>query len=224
MRNPAEIALRKKILGVLLRHARLRANLTLKDVAQITDFPAGALSDYEYGRRDLSLPHLEVLAHVYRVPVSYFWSDNPFPEDDDRSLRVAEAVVLRQRIVGVLLRQARQDAGYTQAELAEVLECAPTRIANFEMGRTEIPLSELETLAEFLGLSVDYFFDEGIKPQDQKIASIDEMTKLSDLPQEARRFLAHPGNILYIRVAMQLSKLPASTLRSLGEGILDITY
>ena len=131
---------------------------------------------------------------------------------------------LRQRIIGVLLRQARQDAGYTQAELAEVLDCTPARVASFEMGRTEIPLSELETIAEFLGLPIDFFLDEGIKPNGQQVAGIDEMTRLCELPQEVRAFLAQPANILYVRVAMQLSKLPASTLRSLGEGILDITY
>jgi len=224
MRNPAETALRKKILGVLLRHARLRANLTIKDTAQLSKFSTSAISDYEYGRRDISLPQLEVLAHIYKVPIAYFWSANPLPEDEDRALPVAEATELRQRVVGVLLRQARQDAGYTQTDLAEVLECAPTRIASFEMGRTEIPLADLETLAEALGLSIDYFLDEGIRPQGQPVAGINEMAQLCELPYEVRRFLAHPGNILYIRVAMQLSKLPASTLRSLGEGILDITY
>jgi len=224
MRNPAETALRKKILGVLLRHARLRANLAIKDMAQLAGFSVGAISDYEYGRRDIALPQLEVLAHIYKVPIAYFWSGKPLPEDDGRSLPVAEAMELRQRIIGVLLRQARQDAGYTQADLAQVLECAPTRIANFEMGRTEIQLAELEALVEFLGLSLDYFLDEGITPQGQPVAGIDEMARLCELPHEVRKFLAHPGNILYIRVAMQLSKLPASALRSLGEGILDITY
>ncbi len=224
MRNPAEVALRKKILGVLLRHARLRANLTLKDVAQITGFPSSAVSDYEYGRRDIALTHLEVLAHTYRVPVAYFWTDRSLPEDEDRKLPTEQALALRQRIIGVLLRQARQDAGYSQSDLGEALDCTPARIASYEFGRAEIPLTELEILAEFLNVPLSYFLDEGIEPQGEAIAGIEEMKDLSALPEDVRRFVRQPSNLLFVRVAMQLSKLPASTLRSLGEGILDITY
>ena len=224
MLQPEAAVLRRKILGVMLRHARLRANLSLKEVARRTGFSNTAISDFEYGRRDLTLPQLEVVAYLYGVPVSYFWSEDALVEDEERALPVEQAMTLRRRIIGVLLRQARLEANVSMNRLAEVLDCPPARISNYEAGRIDIPLHELERLAELLGVPLTYFFDQGIKPDSAHTATIDEVKQLAQLPEEVRRFVFHPGNLLYLRLAMQLSSLPASTLRRLGEGLLEITY
>ena len=216
--------IRKKILGVLLRNARIRAGMTIKDAAEATGFPSSAMSDYEYGRRDISLPQLEVLAYTYRVPITYFWSDDPIPDDEDRDLPAEKAVELRRRIIGVLLRQARMEAGYSQKDLAKVLECPSSRIANYEFGRTDIPLSDLENLANYLDVPLVYFLDQGIRPGGNQIAGMDELERLSQLPEDVRTFMLEPGNLLYVRVAMQLSKLSADAIRNVAEGLLEITY
>jgi len=216
--------IRKKILGVLLRNARIRAGMTIKDAAQVTGFPSSAVSDYEYGRRDISLPQLEVLAYTYRVPITYFWSDDPIPDDEDRDLPAEKAVELRRRIIGVLLRQARMEAGYSQKDLAKVIECPDSRISSYEFGRTDIPLSELEKLANYLDVPLAYFLDEGVRPSGNQIAGMDELERLSQLPEDVRTFILEPGNLLYVRVAMQLSKLSADEIRNVAEGLLEITY
>jgi transcriptional regulator with XRE-family HTH domain len=216
--------IRKKILGVLLRNARIRAGMTIKDAAQVTGFPSSAVSDYEYGRRDISLPQLEVLAYTYRVPITYFWSDDPIPDDEDRDLPAEKAVELRRRIIGVLLRQARMEAGYSQKDLAKVIECPDSRISSYEFGRTDIPLSELEKLANYLDVPLAYFLDEGVRPSGNQIAGMDELERLSQLPEDVRTFMLEPGNLLYVRVAMQLSKLSADEIRNVAEGLLEITY
>jgi transcriptional regulator with XRE-family HTH domain len=110
--------IRKRIFGVLLRNARTRAGMTIKEAAETTGFSSSAISDYEYGRRDISLPQLEVFAYSYRVPITYFWSDSPIPDDEDQDLPVGEAMALRRRIIGVLLRQVRVEGGYSQKDLA----------------------------------------------------------------------------------------------------------
>lgn len=216
--------IRKKILGVLLRNARIRAGMTIKDAAEATGFPSSAMSDYEYGRRDISLPQLEVLAYTYRVPITYFWSDDPIPDDEDRDLPTEKAVELRRRIIGVLLRQARMEAGYSQKDLAKILECPSSRIANYEFGRTDIPLSDLENLANYLDVPLAYFLDQGIRPSGNQIAGMDELERLSQLPEDVRTFILEPGNLLYVRVAMQLSTLSADAIRNVAEGLLEITY
>ena len=216
--------IRKKILGVLLRNARVRAGMTIKDTAEVTGFPSSAMSDYEYGRRDISLPQLEVLAYTYRVPITYFWSDDPIPDDEDRDLPAEKAVELRRRIIGVLLRQARMEAGYSQKDLAKILECPSSRISSYEFGRTDIPLPELEKLADYLDVPLAYFLDEGIRPSGDQIAGMDELERLSQLPEDVRTFMLEPGNLLYVRVAMQLSKLSADEIRNVAEGLLEITY
>ncbi len=215
--------IRKKILGVLLRNARIRAGMSMKEAAEAVGFSGNAISDYEYGRRDISLPQLEALAYTYGVPITYFWSETPIPENG-KDFPIQKAMDIRRRIIGVLLRQARLEAGYTQNELADLLECPPTRIASFEFGRADIPLLELEKLAEFLDVPLSYFLDQGITPRGDQIASKQEVEGLAQLPEDVRKFMLKPGNLLYVRVAMQLSALSADTLRRVAEGLLDITY
>jgi transcriptional regulator with XRE-family HTH domain len=217
--------LKRKIIGVLLRNARIRAGMTIKEAAKETSFPTGAISDFEYGRRDVSLPQLEVMALVYRVPITYFWSDEPMGENgDDRELPVEQAMNLRRRVIGVLLRQARMEAGLSQKELAQMLGCPSSRISSYEFGRTDIPLPELETLAQHLSVPISYFLDQGIRPHGDQVAGVDELERLAQLPEDVRKFMSEPGNLLYVRVAMQLSGLSAEALRNVAEGLLDITF
>jgi len=224
MQKQEAAIIRKKILGVLLRNARLRAGIGVKEAAKATGFSSNAISDYEFGRRDLSLPHLETFAYVYRVPITYFWSDDPLLGDEERRLPVKEAMTLRRRIIGVLLRQARMEAGYALKDLARVLDCSTARITSYELGRTDIPLLALEALADYLGVPMSYFLDQGLRPHGEKVAGIDELEHLAQLPADVREFMLEPGNLLYIRVAMRLSPLSADTLRSIAEGLLEITY
>lgn len=224
MPTPEEAAIRRKIVGVLLRHARQRANLTLKDVADKIGVSSGVIADYEYGRRDLSLAELEILAHLYHVPPAYFWSEDIPAESADRDLPVEAVMGLRRRIIAVLLQQARLETGRDQEDLARVLDCPPTRVTAYEQAESDIPLSELEALAHYLGVPMSYFFDQGINPTGEPLPDMEELKQLAQLPADVRRFILGPGNILYLRVAMQLGALPASVLRRLGEGLLDITY
>jgi transcriptional regulator with XRE-family HTH domain len=198
--------------------------VTIKDAADDTGFSPSAISDFEYGRRDISLTQLEVLAHIYRVPITYFWSDDPIPHEEDLGLPIAEAMELRRRIIGVLLRQARMDAGLSQKDLAGVLDCPSGRISSYELGRTDIPLVELEKLANYLEVPLSYFLDQGIRPSGDQVAGTDELERLAQLPEDVRKFMLEPGNLLYVRVAMRLSDLSAETLRNVAEGLLDITY
>ena len=56
------------------------------------------------------------------------------------------------------------------------------------------------------------------------IAGMDELERMTQLPEDVREFMLQPGNLLYVRVAMQLSDLSAEALRNVAEGLLDITY
>jgi transcriptional regulator with XRE-family HTH domain len=224
MQEPDAATIRKKMIGVLLRNARIRAGMTIKDAAEATRLPPSAISDHEYGRRDISLPQLEVLAYTYRVPITYFWSDDPIPRDEERDLPLEEAMGLRRRIIGVLLRQARLEAGHSQKDLAKVLDCPSGRIASYEFGRADIPLLELEKLASYLEVPLPYFLDQGITPSGDQVAGVDELERLAQLPEDVRSFMLEPGNLLYVRVAMQLSTLSAEAIRNVAEGLLEITY
>lgn len=224
-RDEKEALLRRKILGVKIRHARIRSGLSLKEVGEALGVSAGLISDIEFGRRDVSLPQLEVMAYLFNIPVIYFWSDEPI-EEADRDFPALEAMALRQRIIGVLLRQARVEAGRSQEDLAKALRVPSSRISSYEFGKTEIPLQELEALADYLNVSLSYFMDQGLLPQETGggAATLDEIAQFSQLPKEVREFLLNPANLLYINISMRLSDLSAETLRGLAEGLLEVTY
>ena len=69
--------------------------------------------------------------------------DGPFAKDYDAGYE--------QFKIGVLLKQAREDAGLTQAELAARLHTKKTAISRIENHAEDIKLSTLEKIANALG-------------------------------------------------------------------------
>ena len=54
------------------------------------------------------------------------------------------------------LRDLREDSDKKQKELAELLKVHQTTYSDYELGRLNIPVPVLHTLADFYGVSVDY--------------------------------------------------------------------
>ena len=217
-------AIRRKIIGVLLQGARLKAGRTKKECAEVIGVSPTILTAYEEARRDISLTELELLTYFLHAPV------RSFLEGDDESLVVQEVaprvqvMSLRNRIIGALLLEAREQKGKSQKELAQAAECSPRRIAQYEHGEAPIPLVRLETMAEYLGVPVSHFLDEGVGTVGERELQDRQYELLQSLPEDVRAFVAQPINVPYLRVAMHLADMPAGTIRRLAEGLLDITY
>ena len=64
----------------------------------------------------------------------------------------------RAKILGALIRDAREFAGHTVAECAEVVGITPEQFEQAEDGQYDISLPELEALAIFLGVPMGYFW------------------------------------------------------------------
>lgn len=54
------------------------------------------------------------------------------------------------------LRDLREDKDLKQADVAKLLTVHQTTYSDYELGRLNIPVSVLHTLADFYGVSVDY--------------------------------------------------------------------
>lgn len=54
------------------------------------------------------------------------------------------------------LRDLREDRDLKQKDLAELLQIHQTTYSDYELGRLNIPIATLHTLADFYGVSVDY--------------------------------------------------------------------
>ena len=54
------------------------------------------------------------------------------------------------------LRDLREDRDLKQRDIAELLKVHQTTYSDYELGRLNIPVAVLHTLADFYGVSIDY--------------------------------------------------------------------
>lgn len=218
------VSLRNKKLGLLIKDARLSANKTLRECAEGMGVTPGILSACEEGRRAPSLPELEILAYFLGLPVSHFWSNEALSDDGSPldSIQKDALVVIRNRMIAARLRKQREDVGVSLKFLSEQTGISTARLKVFESGEIGIPVSILESLMTILDGRVEDLFDKtspiGKWMQEKK--SIEEFLLL---PNELQVFVCKPVNRPYLELALSLSELSSEKLRSIAEGLLDIT-
>lgn len=54
------------------------------------------------------------------------------------------------------LKKAREESGYTQRDIAQIIGISKSTIASYETGRTEPNIEILGTLADFYAVSTDW--------------------------------------------------------------------
>ena len=64
--------MRRRIVGTLLRKARLDAGVTMKDLAESAGITAKRLKSYEIGEQPIPLPELEGMASHLNLSVDHF--------------------------------------------------------------------------------------------------------------------------------------------------------
>ncbi len=224
METPSQITLRTKKLGVLIRDARLAARRSPEDCAKAMGVTRGIFRSFEEGKRAPTLPQLELLAFYLKLPIEHFWSkaslsgEQPAPEPLD----MPRLVELRQRMIGALLRQERTKASMSVKALSEETGIPAARIKAYELGERPIPLPELEILISSLTSRIENFFDQG-GPIGQWIVDEKSIRQFLELPKDLQAFVCQPVNRPYLDLARKLSDMSNDQLRSVAEGLLDIT-
>lgn len=218
MSQTQAIQLRSKIIGVLLRDARLAAGKSLKQVADVIGLSSGTLSAVERGANALSLPELELLAFYLRIPLAHFWSEDIVSQEVSpaETLQAEGLLALRHRTVAALLRQGRNEKSLSQKELSDRTGISPSRIRRYESGETAVPLPELESLAASLGYTLDDFTDSSGPVGEWNVRS-KAVAEFDELPRDLQEFLAAPSNRYYLELAQRLSSIPPERLRALVE-------
>ncbi|NOT03614.1 MAG: helix-turn-helix transcriptional regulator [Anaerolineales bacterium] len=220
----AQITIREKKLGLLIRDARLAERRSIKECADAIGIKPGLFRAYEEGRRSPSLPELETLVYYLKLPISQFWgketkSDSSSPMDLEDTARL---ISLRQRMIGALLRQERNKVNMSIRHLATESGIKPARLTSYELGERAIPVPELESILTVMGSRVETFFDQN-GPVGQWLNSQRALQKFVDLSPEMQDFVCQPVNRPYLELAMKLSDMSREKLRSVAEGLLDIT-
>jgi len=220
----AQITIREKKLGLLIRDARMAERRSIKECADAIGIKPGLFRAYEEGRRALSLPELETLVFYLKLPITQFWgsethSDSPSLSE---SLDTARLIALRQRMIGALIRQERNNTNVSIRHLSEKTGVSQSHLKAYELGERAIPVPELEVILTAMGSRIETFFDQS-GPVGQWMNSQRALQKFLDLSPEVQDFVCQPVNRPYLELAMKLSDMSREKLRSVAEGLLDIT-
>jgi transcriptional regulator with XRE-family HTH domain len=215
--------IRGKMIGVLLQDARLHAARSVVECANLLKVTPEEVEAWEMGERVPSLPQLELLAYYLGVPISHFWGTDTLEATQGRHIDIqTEYIALRDRMVGALLRQARETANLTIEELSAACAVPSENITRYEAGEAAVPMHELSVMAGALKQNLSYFL-ESSGHIGNWLAIREEWKHFSSLPEDLRQFAAKPVNIGFIEIALMLSQMPTEKLRRIGESVLDIT-
>jgi transcriptional regulator with XRE-family HTH domain len=219
------ISIRAKTLGALIQDARLAARMSTRECAEALDVGDSTFRSYESGKKSPSLPELEILAYFLDLPLSHFWGTETLSDNAPATapLDLPRLVGIRQRMIGALLRQERTTASISMKSLSQESGISTRLIKYYEMGERPIPLPELEVLISSLGGRIETFLDKN-GPIGQWITQQKAIEDFLELPLELQEFVCQPVNRPYLELALNLSDLSAEKLRSVAEGILDITF
>jgi transcriptional regulator with XRE-family HTH domain len=72
-----------------------------------------------------------------------------------------QAMILRRKMLGALIRDARQESGKTLREVSQLIGSTSAKFSSFEKGRKSISLPELEVLAYQLDIPLARFMSSG---------------------------------------------------------------
>ena len=218
------INIRTKKLGVLIHDARLAARRSTKECAKAIGISFRRYRSFEYGQQSPSLPELESLAYFLEVPLKHFWSNISISNDESNKTDFLENYLLegRDRIIGKHLRDIRNKLGLTLKQVAAETALSEKTLRRYEMGKSPIPIPELEILLQRLDLQIEDVFDNGEQIGAWRIRQ-NNVDEFMNLPTEIQFFVTNESNLPFIELAQRLKSLPADKLREIAEGLLEIT-
>jgi len=220
--DPKTRGLRTKMLGAMLREARVSAGKSLKEAARLAGIRPATLASFESGRKAISLPELELLSFRLNLPLEKFWSGEASPSPRSGSdLDSATVLTLRHRMVGALLRAHRRTASLSIRQLSDKVSIPASRLSAYERGERPVPLPDLLAIAQALGQGIEEYLDQG-GPIGAWSSAKRAYESLGGLPEDLRRFVSNPASRPYLQLAKRLSEMPSDKLRSLAEDLREL--
>jgi transcriptional regulator with XRE-family HTH domain len=215
--------LRNKMMGVLLQEARKASGKSLRETALACGLPAGTIVAFENGRKAITLPELEALAYCYDVSARHLLTGSNLGADDSRErVDMGRWVAIRQKMISTRIRQMRIDHNLKPASISAKTGIPTRRITAYENGARPIPLPDLESIALALEMEPSAFLDyQG--PIGVWEKGRESLERFDALPADIQEFVSLPLHEPFVRIAMQLSELPARRLREIAEALLDIS-
>ena len=208
--------IRAKLVGVLIRKWRLEAERSLAECADCMDAQPQLIEAWEYGESEPSLPQLELLSHFLNGSGSSIAGGQPA----DRAAQ-GEYILLRQRLIGALLRAARESSDQPVEELSDTVGLEASQLTSFEFGEENIPVSDLTALSQALRVDLNYFAappsNLPAQPRSSRLptATADEAAEWSDFATES-------DNLPFIRLAMAFQHIARDDLHRIADALFAI--
>ncbi|MFK7805236.1 MAG: helix-turn-helix domain-containing protein [Anaerolineae bacterium] len=214
--------IRAKILGVLVRDARIHAGRSIEESSQVLGVSTELFEKIESGIENPDMPFLESLSMYLNVPFERFWGDQTlggFPVDD-----YGDLIAQRRSSLAEQVKTLRESAGKSVAEVAKAAEFEESQLSGMEDGSVPISVFEAEKIANALSLSMWELQD---KDSEGPLFNHEELQKLMkqirNMPEDMRAFIVQPVNQPYLSMAMKLSKMEVNRMRDFAADILEIT-
>lgn len=210
------------ILGIRLREERESSGIDMDKAADQIGVSPKMIESIENGEIAPSLPELELLAYLYRVPLKKLLGatdvvNAPVRIKEDKKNAF---ILLRTRIIAATLKQARLEKGISLEDLSSQLSLALNTLEEYEAGTLPIPQPELAALCASLSIDLDAL----VSPLTPKDKPLEIESSTAELDSELKDFVANPANLPYLNLAKKLSALDAARLREIAENLLEITY
>jgi len=226
--------LRAHQLAALVLDARLYARRSPEEACSLLGWDAHHLQALETAQLAPSLPELEAMAAIYAVPVDHFFGSKSL-SDEMPKLRVEtmnQRLQLRHRIIGAMIMQARSKQSLSREDLALETDLSPDLLAQYELGISPIPITDLEEITQALQINLSRWIDSyAIPTRAMTFKPIEDDSREGktdfgglEIPKDLAEFITNPVNKQYLMIATKLSALPADQLRRIAESLLEITY
>jgi transcriptional regulator with XRE-family HTH domain len=222
------ITIKTKKLGVSLANCRQKRGISRETLSNWTGISLGNIDQIENGEMGPSLPQIEVIANKLGISFDELVSGSLVQKsaslENERLLK--QYSELRDRLIGIHLKKQRIEKGLALDSLAEVCSVSNEKLEQYESGKIPIPYPVLEFLCQKLELAVNTLLAQSSpfstnQAQTQVSSASQNTNQISDSLAE---FINNPANVPYLELAKRLSVMDAAKLRSIAEGLLEITY
>lgn len=222
--NANDISLNIEYLAKNLTIAREACGKTIKACSMLLDIPTSRIKNYEAGKYIPSLPEIEALSYLYRIPILSFFQKDAVENHihTPESVHIQRLVEIRQLIIGTRIHLAREKAEISMKQLSKITSIPTSRIKRYEEGTTPIGLNDLQKIIDALNLHLDNFFDHE-SPLGNWQNTQSKNIAFEHLPKEIKEFISDSNSLPFLKVAHSISEIGIDTFINLSDSLTELT-
>jgi len=206
-----------------LENTRQKRGFSLKAVSELLGIPTSRLRNYERGKYIPTLPELEILSYLYRVPIFILMDNAKLVKflDTPEADQIQKLISLRSQIIRTHLQIAFETAEMSQKDLSRETGIPASRIKRYMNKPVEIPLDDLIKLDNALDLDHDVLFDNE-SPVGKWHNQQELFCEFESLPDDIREFIKKEDNQKTIRAARNINYLNGQHLLQLADSLKEL--